>query len=52
MKKRPAGVPDVDRDEHFWKQQVDEAVKTSGLKANKNGRDVLNKYLTAVLQAV
>ena len=51
VKKRPAGV-DPDKDENFWKSQVDEAIKASGLKANKNNRDTLKSYLTAVLNSI
>ena len=51
VKKRPAGV-DPDKDENFWKTQVEEAIKSSGLKANKNNRDVLKTYMIAVLNVI
>ena len=45
VKTRPKGVPDADREENFWKQQIEEAIKDTGLKSNKNSRDQLKNYL-------
>ena len=52
LKPRPQGVPDIDRDENFWRQQIDESVKDTGVKATKNNREQLNKYLTGVLTRI
>ena len=49
VKKRPAGVPNIDKDDNFWKQEIDAGVKVASLKPTKNTRDQLTTYMTDVL---
>ena len=39
VKKRPPGVPNIDKDDNFWKQEVEAGVKVASLKPTKNTRD-------------
>ena len=51
LKKRPAGI-NIDRDEQFWKNEIDESMKQANLKPNKNTRDQLKTYMVNVLGRV
>ena len=49
VKKRPPGAPNIDKDDNFWKQEVEAGVKVASLKPTKNTRDQLTTYMTDVL---
>ena len=39
----------IDRDDQFWKGEVDAGLKETGLKPTKNNREQLNDYMTNIL---